>query len=340
MTDRHLTLLVPALRPHADCGELPSRLPSLETLLGRADHRDAGRRGREASLFALFDVPPATGGDLPVAAITYVADTGHAPAGPCLRADPVHLLPDRDELVLLDAASLDLREAEVRRLVAELNTVYGGDGWRFEATGVDRWYLHLPQQPRVKTWPLSAVNGQPIGQRLPGGEQGKVWHGIMNEIQMLLHGSDVNRQRDAEGRLTVSSLWFWGGGELPAVPASRWAQVWSNDPVAGGLARLTGTAHAPPPETAQAWLSQAGEGGEHLLVLDGLDHALQRQGGEAWWEALQAFERQWMAPLLAALRDKRIGSLSLDDAEGRCHWLSRRGLRRWWRRRLPITQRR
>ncbi len=337
MPARHLTLLAPALRPHADCGALPARLPALETLLGRADRRDTGRGGREVRLFALFDAPPDAEHDPPVAAVTYAADTGHPPPGPCLRADPVHLLPDRDQLVLLDAANLALRETEARDLVDELNAVYATDGWRFEAPHPQRWYLHLPQQPRLKTWPLSAVNGQPIGQRLPGGEQGKAWHGIMNEIQMLLHTSGVNRQREAEGRLAVSSLWFWGGGEVPLLPAPRWTRLWSGDPVASGLARLTGVAHGPVPADAPAWLSQMGEGGEHLLVLDSLDSALQQQGGEAWWTALQAFERQWIEPLLAALRDRRLDSLSLDDAEGHSHRLTRRGLRRWWRRRRPLT---
>ncbi len=338
MPARHLTLLVPALRPHADCGELPERLPALETLLSRADYRRSGQAGLEARLFALFDVPTEAGQDLPVASVTYTADTGRPPEGACLRADPVHLLPDRDQLVLLDAASLDLREAEVQRLIAELNAVYAEDGWCFEAPSVDRWYLHLPQRPHLKTWPLSAVNGQPIGQRLPGGEQGKVWHGIMNEIQMLLHTSSVNLQREAEGRLTVSSLWFWGGGELPAVPAPRWTQVWSSDPVASGLARLAGVAHGPVPEDASAWLLQVGEDSKHLLVLDSLDSALQQQGGEAWWAALQTFEQQWVEPLLAALRGKQLDSLQLDDGAGTVYQLTRRGLRRWWRRRVPLAQ--
>ena len=338
MPARHLTLLVPALRPHADCGELPERLPALETLLSRADRADTSARGREASLFALFDAPFDAARDLPVAAVSYAADTGSPPAGPCLRADPVHLLPDRDQLVLLDAASLALDEAEAQRLIAELNAVYAEDGWRFEAPLPERWYLHLPQQPRLKTWLLSAVNGRPIGQRLPGGEQGKAWHGIMNEIQMLLHSSGVNRQREAEGRLAVSSLWFWGGGEAPLLPTPRWTRVWNSDPVASGLALLAGVAQGPAPADAPAWLSRAGGDGEQLLVLDDLDDALQRQGGEAWWAAVQAFERQWMEPLLAALRDKQIDSLTLDDAEGRRHRLTRRGLRRWWRRRQPLTR--
>ena len=336
MPPRHLTLLVPALRPSPDCGELPQRLPALETLLARADRCDTPPRGREGSLFAAFGVTPASPHELPVAGVTYAADTGRPPAGPCLRADPVHLVPDRDQLVLLDAVSLQLQEAEVQRLVAELNAVYAEEGWRFEAPRTDRWYLHLPEMPRLRTWPLSAVNGRPIGQRLPGGEQGKAWHRIMNEIQMLLHGSGVNRQREAEGRLAVSSLWFWGGGEVPALPPPRWTRVWSDDPLAGGLALLAGVAHGPLPADAPACLS--GGGGEQLLVLDDLDNALQGQGGEAWWSALQAFERQWIEPLLVALRDKRIDSLTLDDAQGRRHRLTRHGLRRWWRRRQPLSR--
>jgi len=338
MSARHLTLLVPALRPHADFGVLPERLPALETLLSRADYHRSGQAGLEARLFALFDVPTEAGQDLPVASVTYTADTGRLPAGACLRADPVHLVPDRDQLVLLDSAALALQTAESQRLIAELNAVYAEDGWRFEAPCAQRWYLHLPEMPRLRTQPLADVSGQPIGRQLPRGEQGKAWHGIMNEIQMLLHTSSVNLQREAEGQLTVSSLWFWGGGEVPSPASQRWTQVLSSEPVAAGLARLGGVAHGPLPETAQQWLSQAEQTGEHLLVLMHLDTALKQQGGEAWWAALQDVERQWVVPLLTALRSKQIDSLQLDDGAGAVYQLTRRGLRRWWRRRVPLAQ--
>ena len=338
MTARHLTLLAPGLRPHVDCGALPERLPALEILLSRADYRRSGQTGLEARLFALFDVPTEAGQDLPVASVTYTADTGRPPAGACLRADPVHLVPDRDQLVLLDSAALALQAAESQRLIAELNAVYAEDGWRFEAPCPQRWYLHLPEMPRLRTQSLADVSGQPIGRQLPRGEQGKVWHGIMNEIQMLLHTSSVNLQREAEGQLTVSSLWFWGGGAVPSPASQRWTQVLSSEPVAAGLARLGGVAHGPPPASAQQWLSQAEQTGEHLLVLTHLDTALKQQGGEAWWVALQDFERQWVVPLLTALRSKQIDSLQLDDGAGAVYQLTRRSLRRWWRRRVSLAQ--
>ena len=337
MVARHLTLLVPALRPRVDCGVLPERLPALETLLGRADRFDTGQRGLAASLFALFDVTAAADHDLPVASVTYLADTGRSPEGACLRADPVHLMPDRDQLVLLDSASLNLQAAETQRLIAELNAVYAGDGWRFEAPDPQRWYLHLPETPRLRTQPLAEVSGQPIGRRLPGGEQGKAWHGIMNEIQMLLHTSDVNRQRESKGQLSVSSLWFWGGGGVPSPAARCWEQVRSNEPIAAGLARLSGVAHGPVPETARQWLAQAAQSGEHLLVLESLDIALKQQRDEDWWVALQRLEQQWIDPLLAILRSKQIDSLTLGDGAGRACRLTRRSLRRWWRRRVLLT---
>lgn len=339
MNAKHITLLVPSLRPDADCGILPERLPALETLLSRADRRETAAQGLDASLFARFAVPLVAGQDLPVASVRYSADTGQPPAGACLCADPVHLMPDRDQLVLLDSKNLDLQPPEALRLMAELNAFYAEDGWRFEARSPDRWYLHLPEMPKLVTEPLSAVSGQPIGRHLPGGEQGKAWHARMNEIQMLLHTSGVNVQREADGLLTVSSLWFWGGGALPDLPAQPWAQLWSDEPVACGLAMLTEVKLARMPQTAQQWLADAELAGEHLVVLDALDTALKLNGGEAWWEALLAFHGDWMVPLLAALRAKQIDSIQLDNGEGTVYRLDRRGLRRWWRRRVPVTSR-
>lgn len=340
MTARHLNLRLPGLRLHPGSQALPGRLSALETLLVRASRLPA-TAGHEAGLLALFDIRPGMYEELPVAALTHLADRGELPSGPCLRADPVHLVPDRDELVLLGAADLALDADEARRLCDELNAVYAEDSWHFEAPVPERWYLHLPQRPRLRTWPPSAVEGLPIGQRLPAGEQGRDWHRVMNEVQMLLHGSAVNRRRAEEGRPTVSSLWFWGGGELPAsLPEPCLSRVFGDDPLLAGLARHRGVTLDAAPADARAWLAGLGPREawrEEVLCLDVLDRA-RREGGEVWWAALQGLERDWIAPLVDALRGGRLDSLMLDDTEGRWFRLTRASLWRWWRRRRPLER--
>lgn len=323
--DRHLTLLLPGL---LDEETTPVSPPALKKVLARADRRTV-RAGLEAALFELFGVAVQADRDLPVAAVGYVSDAGRVPEGYCLGADPVHLVPDRDHLVLVDGATLHLSRAEAERLVGELNAHFAENGWRWEAPVPTRWYLTVPADPALRTYPLATVTGKAIDAFLPAGREGKRWHGIMNEVQMLLHASEVNRHRQAMGQIPVSSVWFWGGGTVPAVGHSRWSQVWSGEPVSLGLAELSHTPHGPVPADAEAWLSAATAPGEHLLVLEDLSAAMRQ--AEDTHAALLALHETWLAPLLAALRGRTLNSLTLHACNGRAFHITRGGLRRWWR---------
>lgn len=313
------------------------RLPALELFFSRAKRHRFSGAGMEAVLFDLFDVRRAADRDKPVAAATYAADTGQRNTDWCLRADPVHLVPDRDQLVLMMPEVLSLSQAEADRLIADLNAVYAEDGWRFEACTPERWYLHLPADPQLRSYDLSQVRGRAISNFLPSGPNGKQWHRIMNEVQMVLHASIVNIERQAAGRLPVSSLWFWGGGKTPEVGHSRWSKLWSHEPVSLGLAALSSTPRRDMAESASAWLQTARSPGEHLLVLDGLQQDWQSNGVVAWEQQLGVIEKDWAGPLLAALRQGDITELSVCTCEGHRYTLTRAGLKRWWRRRRPLA---
>ena len=141
---------------------------------------------------------------------------------------------------------------------------------------------------------------------------------LLTEIQMLLHGHAVNEAREARGEPAVNSLWFWGAGRLPAKTQGRWKSVTSADPLALGLARLASAAARALPANASAWLEQSPEDGGHLVILE---------------PTVEALERDWFAPLAAALRAGRIGMLSLHVPDAGLSFETVRGdLRRFWRR--------
>lgn len=348
--DIHCSLVIPGLldMPTAECKAALAavgRLPELECFFTRAEQTSCGRAGLEATLFELFGVPVENHYDVPVAAASYQADSKIAVPGFCMRADPVHLIPDRDQLVLVGPESLDLTAAEAERLVQELNTFFSEDGWRIEAPTPQRWYLHFSPAPELgtpdlRTYDLTQVRGQSINTFLPRGADGKHWQGIMNEIQMLLHTSSVNQERQASGKLTVSSLWFWGSGELPVMDTDkdgRWCEVWSNEALSTGLALLTGSSGHKLPDNADDWLARASGSGEHLLIIDDLMLRRQQQDGAAWQQAVQSLQNEWLAPLLAALRKKAISRLTVYTANGKSFTLTRRTLKRWWRRRRSLS---
>lgn len=328
-----LTLLVPGLTGFR--GLSAPRLPALEALLARADHSTCSV-SLERQLFDLFRVETVDGSDLPVAAVTRVLDLGVIDKGWWLRADPVHLTPDRDRLILTGPDRLALQPDEAERLAAEIAESYRAEGWTLKAPRPDRWYLRPPATPAITTTPWLDVEGRDIAPGLPKGADGKAWHTVLNEIQILLHSSKVNEAREREGKLPVNSLWFWGGGSLPRLPSQTWLSVRAEDPVALALARLAQLPAAAPPDTFNACLREC-SGGEHLVVLDACRLPSRYGDVSAWTASIEHYERDWFAPLLAALRDGRVATATLVDESGASFSLTSRQARRWWRWRRPVT---
>ncbi len=338
-TGKTCTLVIPGLLAVANrewlSGPDNGRLEHWETFLSRSVCEDFSSPGLSVTLFDLFEIEAAGHHDQPVAAVSYLADAGRPAADWCLRADPVHLIADRDQLVLQGPETLSLSQVEADALAAEFNGFFAQDGWRIEACTPTRWYLHLPDDPQLHSHELTEVRGRAIMPYLPKGPQGKHWQRMLNEIQMLFHASSINAERQAHGQPVVNSLWFWGGGRTPSPGVGRWHQVWSNEPLGLGLAQLNDIPRAALPDTAQHWLDQTPPTGEHLLVLDEF-----RESGEdpqAWQQAMVQWQSQWLEPLMAALGRGDIRRLTLYPADGRCFSLSRAGLKRWWRRRRPLA---
>nr|NIS42121.1 hypothetical protein [Desulfuromonadales bacterium] len=70
----------------------------------------------------------AAANDLPAAAVSALGEGLDVSNGWWLRADPVHMVADRDQLYLSAYKALELSQSEVDELVAELNRLYADDG--------------------------------------------------------------------------------------------------------------------------------------------------------------------------------------------------------------------
>jgi hypothetical protein len=331
--ERHLTLLVPGLLGPTPVRDAPAmEMPSLEVLLTRAEPAPPAPRGFEAVLFDLFGVKVQTDADLPVAAVTRIADMGVIDRDWWLRADPVHLQLDRDRLLLTDAHLLGLTQHEANRLVAEIMQTYSADGWLLKAPRPDRWYLKPRAASRIVTTALADVVGRDIHPRLPRGADAKAWHTTLNEVQILLHTARVNAEREGSGQLPVNSLWFWGSGRLPTLGEIPWAGVWSREPLSLGLARLGDVPSHDRPNRYHAWAEMAAPG-HHLVVLDDAHPAVVYGEAASLAAFLKRFETEWAMPLREALRTQTLGSVTLCSDSGERFRISTRHLRRWWRRR-------
>lgn len=322
-------LLVPGLRgplpPETRDSELWRRqLPAFARIFARARREALSAGNLIEHLRELFQLPA---GEFPAGALGWLGEGGDPGQAGWLRADPVHLRPDRDQLVLFDAAALDLEASEAAALVAACNSLLREDGMELHAPVPDRWYLRADQPMRLRTVPVAAVAGRYLQGHLPQGEDAPRWLSLMTELQMLLHQASENSLREDAGKLTVNGVWFWGGGRLPTVVGGDWQTVVADEPIVRGLARASGATPLPVPTHADQL-----PGVDHCLtVLTPLAEALRAGDLEGWRQALEMLESRFLMPLLQRLQARQLAALTL-ETEGLRLTMSRRDLSRFWRR--------
>ena len=295
----HCELLVPGLLASG------ARSVSLELLVARGRRSKAPAQRLERWLQQAFGLE----GRLAAGALSLLGAGGTPGDAIWARADPVHMQVMRDRVVLAPAAAFPLQRGDADTLCQAVNAHFAG-AIELRAIDPSRWCARLESEIDAGDEPPLEMAGREATQRA-----GDV---LLTEIQMLLHSHPVNAAREARGEPAVNSLWFWGAGRLPGRTQSRWKSVTSEEPLALGLARLAGAGARALPADASAWLEHSPREGRHLVILDPVAEAL---------------ERDWFAPLAAALRAGRVGMLSLHVPDSGFSVETVRGdLRRFWRR--------
>lgn len=296
-------LLAPATLADA-IAELP--LPALSSLLGRGRITWQPAQPLEhwlAQAFGMSTDPVAYG------ALRLLGE-GVDPADAIwVCADPVPLQLTHDKLIVGSPAELDLDAAEAAQFIATLNTHFSDVG-EFVAPHPARWYLRLSAQTAAellpaRLHPLSSVVSRSMRPFLPT----PPWQRLMNEIQMALHHHPQNAAREAAGKPRVGGVWLWGAGKLPTAriapttPIAPITALWTNGALARGLAMRANIPHQPLPVKATP--------ADGMAVLDTLAEAAQALNVPAWIDAIVLLESEWFAPLLAALKSRRLSALRI-----------------------------
>lgn len=337
---RQLVLLIPGLTgpgsDHPITDYFHRRPVALDRLLSRSRSERVQASGLEDTLGRYFGINAAD--DLPVAALNWLADTGTPAPRYLLCADPVHLRADQSCLRLFDAHSFALTQEEADALVATINDFNAAHGWSLSAPHPQRWYLALPQAPDITTQAPAQVAGQDIDPFLPTGVDARHWHGLMNELQMLLHDHPVNLARETRGEPAVNSLWFWGGGTLPDSLSPQISALYSDHPLATGLAQHAGVARQAVPADAAELLDSLSDT-PLLVLLDRLEWPAQYNDIEGWLAGVEQLECDWFGPLLAAVQQGRLASLVVDTCQGSRFHTGRGRQRAFWKTPQPFEAR-
>lgn len=335
-----LTLVIPGLQgvtelPRAGHAEPQSR--SLARWLGRGTRLRDVPSGYERMLLALagYLLDPAE--DAPVAALARLGEGQSPQSGWWIRADPIHLRADRDRLILFPPAVLDLTAAEAISLADACNPLFAGDGWRLEALHPRRWYLHLDENPGLRTYDLDEAVGKAIADFLPRGPQRRRWQTVLTEVQMVLHGAEANLARQSRGRLIANGVWLWGSGPLPPAQPLPWRSVWADESFAVGLARHSQVPCERPAHCAA--VIEAARSRPALVVLHEVRDAWASGDTAHYMAAVKAACDDWITPVYEAVRSGRVASALLATDRGLAFSLDKAGLRRFWRRARRLTDR-
>jgi len=307
------------------------RLPALEILLARADVQVQEFSDPDELRFALFGVEPVEA--LPIGALTFVADHGKTAIGKdyCLRADPVTLWADMARVIMTSYGFADLDETERDEIGNTIRSVLLEEGMDFGSSHPERWTIAL-EHPLEFTFPsLHKAVGVDVAEVLPEHPEALQWRRILNEIQMALHACPVNVRRHQEGRQEINSVWFWGGGYLPATSGkSSYRTVFSNHPVSRGLALVheCQLLHLSATENLESMAADSTQPANFLI-----DWAPSRGLSKAPLAQLESLART-----LLVLAKHHGLTLELYAGNG-THWtLNRLSALRFWRRRQPANQ--
>ena len=182
------------------------------------------------------------GQDYPLAPVAASADGLQVGDAYWLRADPAHLILQRDSFSLGEPFPLQVEELQAQAVIADLNRHFSNDGLVFSIGNSGAWYLRLNQPPLVHTALPAMAMSRNVYQFMPQGEAAATWVSYLNEIQMLLHDHPANMAREAVGDAAINSIWLSGGGVMPSIASfPNKVELWiCNEPFYIGLANLAG----------------------------------------------------------------------------------------------------
>jgi len=343
----HLHLLIPSLfwpEPSLTGIYHDLSLPGLEGLLSKSSVTESETQEVEVDAWLCDAFGIAKQQDWPIAPITLKVDgmeNGARDYSYWIRADPVHLHIEHDQILLADSRVFRVTATEAEELTSALNRhfVESFPKITFLPLHPARWYICLGDMPLPQTHLLSEVVNKGIRDLLPYGASTAAWRKLFNETQMLLHEQPVNRARESRGEPIINSTWFWGGGIMPESFRSAYTKVWSNHTLAHALALSSGARYSALPLDA-VLLSEPSTSDHHLVVLDALDGKASYLDAYGWRESLKELEKNWFQPLFVMAKQGKFQQLKLSilGKKGTRDFTIRPGdLKKFWRTVKPIS---
>ena len=142
------------------------------------------------------------------------------PTDIAFRCNFVTLKGDREHSIMEDFTAGHISTSEADEIIRDLNRLLARDGIAFH-TGVS--YRHLmvwrDGEEKMETTPPHDITDQSIATYLPKGQGSELLNSLMRESAKLLASHPVNRRREENGQRRATTIWLWGQGRAPVLPA-------------------------------------------------------------------------------------------------------------------------
>ncbi len=175
-------------------------------------------------VLSVLGLPPVRNG---MAALRLWGQRGRRPDGWQCGADPVYLEARLDHLHL--HALRDVSAPQTEGLFHYLQTTLAAERpYAFHHVDSSGYLQREDAMATMQVAAATAHGHSPDDFALAGPAPG-LHDALQSELQMCLHECDVNRHRAMAGQLPVNSLWFWGGGEAPALQVQALPPLFGDD---------------------------------------------------------------------------------------------------------------
>lgn len=250
------------------------------------------------------------------------------PEGNWFLVHPVHVQIARNHLLMADPRLLQLDEADARALFDAAKPYFDEAGKPLLYGDAHTWFMRADDWAALRSASPDAATGQNLNAWMPEGAKALSSRKLQNEVQMLWYDHPVNQARQARGLAAVNSFWLWAGAPASTPPRP-------SAPLFVGEAPAWLAALAEPARrdvTPAAVMTPGGT--DALVVLGSLIESALGADWANWLGHMQRLEQQWFTPLLAALKDGRVGRVTLVlSHRDACAELSssRNAQRKFWR---------
>lgn len=128
----------------------------------------------------------------------------------------------RTHAVMEDYSAGHISSAEAAALITDINREFGTDAISFHP-GVSYRHLMIWRNgaSAIECVPPHDIIGKEISDYLPAGEGEEVVRDLMRDSVGVLEPHPVNRERTCRGQRPANSIWLWGQGRRPSMPAFR-----------------------------------------------------------------------------------------------------------------------